>query len=348
RRAAPGAFVLPEEVPMAQVESKARATSDPDARKGALKRMKDENVEFVLLWFTDIEGHLKSFAVTPGEVEEALDDGMGFDGSSITGFNAIEESDMVAIPDPSTFQLMPAREGEMKMARMICDIVTPDGNPYAGDPRYVLRRALERMRAMGFDTFNVGPELEYFIFRDDTGTETLDEGGYFAMTTLDAASELRQQTVSALESMGIPIEYVHHEVGPSQHEIDMRFADALSMADHTLTYRLIVKEIAKKAGFHATFMPQPMFGENGSGLHAGLEGIERGYELPEPMETNLYHLTAEQRRERGIVSLPEMLGEAIDELSQSELTRKALGPHIFDRYVEIKRKEWDEYRVQLT
>jgi glutamine synthetase len=443
---------------MAQVESRARATSDPEARREALQRLQDENVDFLLLWFTDIEGHLKSFAVTPSEVEEALNDGMGFDGSSITGFNAIEESDMVAIPDPSTFQLMPAREGEMKMARMICDIVTPDGKPYEGDPRYVLRRALERMRSLGFDTFNVGPELEYFLFENDKGTETLDEGGYFAMTTLDAASGLRQETVHALESMGIPIEYVHHEVGPSQHEIDMRFAPALEMADHTVTYRLIVKEIAKKAGYHATFMPKPIFGENGSGmhthqslfsdgrnaffdgddkwhlsaagkafiagqlrhareiagifaqwvnsykrlvpgyeapvyvawsqrnrsaliriplykpgseqatraeircpdpacnpyltfaalLHAGLEGIEHGYELPEPMETNLYHLTPEQRRERGIVSLPETLGEAIDALAESELTRKALGPHIFDRYIELKRKEWDEYRVQLT
>jgi glutamine synthetase len=443
---------------MAQVESRARATSDPEARREALKRLQEENVDFLLLWFTDIEGHLKSFAVTPSEVEEALNDGMGFDGSSITGFNAIEESDMVAIPDPSTFQLMPAREGEMKMARMICDIVTPDGKPYEGDPRYVLRRALERMRSLGFDTFNVGPELEYFLFENDKGTETLDEGGYFAMTTLDAASGLRQETVHALESMGIPIEYVHHEVGPSQHEIDMRFAPALEMADHTVTYRLIVKEIAKKAGYHATFMPKPIFGENGSGmhthqslfsdgrnaffdgddkwhlsaagkafiagqlrhareiagifaqwvnsykrlvpgyeapvyvawsqrnrsaliriplykpgseqatraeircpdpacnpyltfavlLHAGLEGIEQGYELPEPMETNLYHLTSEQRRERGIVSLPETLGEAIDALAESELARKALGPHIFDRYIELKRKEWDDYRVQLT
>ena len=443
---------------MAQVESRARATSEVEDRKTVLKRIQDDGVEFLLLWFTDLEGHLKSFAVTPAEIEEALNDGMGFDGSSITGFNAIEESDMVAIPDPSTFQLMPWREGETRVARMICDVVTPDGEPYEGDPRFVLRRALERMRSMGFDTFNVGPELEYFLFRDDKGTETLDEGGYFAMTTMDAASELRQETVRALESMGIPIEYVHHEVGPSQHEIDMRFAPALEMGDHTMTYRLIVKEIAKKAGFHATFMPKPIFGENGSGmhthqslftdgrnaffdeedqwhlsdagkafiagqlrhareiaavfaqwvnsykrlvpgyeapvytawsqrnrsaliripvykpgseqatraeircpdpacnpyltfaalLHAGLEGIEQGYELPEPMETNLYHLTPEQRRERGITSLPETLGEAIDELSQSELARKALGKHIFERYIELKRKEWEEYRVQLT
>jgi glutamine synthetase len=443
---------------MAQVESANRATSEPKARKDVLKRINDEGIEFVLLWFTDIEGHLKSFAVTPSEIEGALDDGMGFDGSSITGFNAIEESDMVAIPDPETFQLMPWREGEAKVGRMICDVVTPDGAPYEGDPRYVLRRALDRMKSMGFDTFNVGPELEYFLFKDDKGTETLDEGGYFAMTTLDAASDLRQQTVRALEGVGIEIEYVHHEVGPSQHEIDMRYAPALKMADNTITYRLIVKEIAKKAGFHATFMPKPLFGENGSGmhthmslfnegrnsffdeadewhlsevgkafiagqlhhareisavfaqwvnsykrlvpgfeapvyvawsrrnrsalvriplykpgaeqatraelrcpdpacnpyltfatlLHAGLEGIEKGYELPSPMETNLYHLTPEQRTERGIVALPETLGEAVTELSKSDLARKALGAHVFDRYVELKRKEWDEYRVQLT
>src|SRR5690242_18119503 len=443
---------------MAQVESRTRATSKVEDRQQVLERVREEGVEFVLFWFTDIEGHLKSFAVTPAEMEDALDDGMGFDGSSITGFNAIEESDMVAIPDPGTFQLMPSQDGGAKVGRMICDVVTPDGKPYEGDPRHVLRRALERMESLGFDTFNVGPELEYFLFKSNEGTETLDEGGYFAMTTLDAATELRNDTIRALEAMGIPIEYSHHEVGPSQHEIDMRFAPALDMADYVLTYRLIVKEVAAKNGVYATFMPKPIFGENGSGmhthqslftagrnaffdgddkwhlsdvgkafiagqlrhareisavfaqwvnsykrlvpgyeapvyvawsqrnrsaliriplykpgaeqatraeircpdpacnpyltfaalLHAGLEGIEKGYELPDPMETNLYHLTAEQRQARGIVSLPETFGEAIDELSQSDLARKALGPHIFDRYVELKRAEWDEYRVQLT
>jgi glutamine synthetase len=439
---------------MAQVESKNRATSDPGARKDVLKQIQERGIEDLLLWFTDLEGHLKSFSITTGEAEGALDDGMGFDGSSITGFNAIEESDMVAIPDPETFRVLP----DGVSGRMICDIVTPDGDAYAGDPRFVLRRALARMESMGFDTFNVGPEAEYFLFKDEYGTQTLDEGGYFAQTTLDAATTIRRDTIRALEGMGIPVEYHHHEVGPSQHEIDIRFADALDMADYMLTYRLVVKEVAKQHGFHATFMPKPLFGENGSGMHthqslfkdgrnqffdaddkwhlsepgkafiagqlrhareisavfaqwvnsykrlvpgfeapvyvawsqrnrsaliriplykpgseqatraelrcpdpacnpyltfacllqAGLDGIEHGYELPEPMETNLYHLTAEQRRERGIVSLPETLGEAIDVMAQSELARKALGPHIFDRYIELKRKEWDEYRVQLT
>src|SRR5919205_4427091 len=252
---------------MATTDTRMRATSSVEERKRVLARVRDESVEFVLLWFTDIEGHLKSFAVTPGELEDALDDGMGFDGSSITGFNAIEESDMVAIPDPSTYQLMPWKEGETRVARMICDIVTPNGEPYEGDPRYVLRRALDRMESLGFDTFNIGPELEYFLFADNESTITLDEGGYFAMTALDAATELRNETIQALERMAIAIEYHHHEVAPSQHEIDMRYSNALDMADATITYRLVVKEVAAKNGVYATFMPKPLFGENGSGMH---------------------------------------------------------------------------------
>ena len=248
---------------MAYVESKNRATSDPETRKEVLAEIEARGIEDVLLWFTDLEGHLKSFSITTSEVEGALDDGMGFDGSSITGFNAIEESDMVAIPDPETFRVLP----DGQTGRMICDVVTPDGEPYDGDPRYVLRRALERMEAMGFDTFNVGPEAEYFLFKDEKGTETLDEGGYFAQTTMDAATAIRRDTIRALESMGIPVEYHHHEVGPSQHEIDIRFTNALDMADYMLTYRLVVKEVAKQHGFHATFMPKPLFGENGSGMH---------------------------------------------------------------------------------
>src|ERR687891_1254591 len=267
---------------MAMVESRHRATSDPEARRRVLEEMKAKNVEYVLFWFTDLEGHLKSFAITPAEMEEALNDGMGFDGSSITGFNAIEESDMVAIPDPSTFQLMPRpldEHGEplgSKVARLICDVVTPDGEPYEGDPRYILRQALARMQDLGFDAFNVGPELEYFVFEDDQGTATIDEGGYFAMTAQDAATEVRNDTIAALESVGIPIEYHHHEVGPSQHEIDMRYASALDMADHTVTYRLIVKEVAAWNGYYATFMPKPLFGENGSGMHTHMSLFKGG------------------------------------------------------------------------
>src|SRR5216683_6768056 len=258
---------------MAQVESKNRATSDPGARKDVLKEIKERGIDDVLLWFTDIEGHLKSFSITTSEVEGALDDGMGFDGSSVTGFNAIEESDMVAIPDPATFRVLP----DGLTGRMICDIVTPDGEPFGGDPRHVLRLALERMQAMGFDTFNVGPEAEYFLFKDEKGTETLDEGGYFAQTTMDAATGVRRDTIKALESMGIPVEYHHHEVGPSQHEIDIRYAPALDMADYTITYRLIVKEIAAKNNVYATFMPKPLFGENGSGMHTHMSLFTDGH-----------------------------------------------------------------------
>src|SRR5436309_6951527 len=170
---------------------------------------------------------------------------------------------MVATPDPETFRALP----DAPPARMICDVVTPDGEPYAGDPRYALRQALTRMESMGFDTFNVGPEAEYFLFKDSAGTETLDEGGYFAQTTMDAATGVRRDTIRALEGMGIPVEYHHHEVGPSQHEIDIRFTNALDMADFMITYRLVVKEVAKQHGYHATFMPKPLFGENGSGMH---------------------------------------------------------------------------------
>jgi Glutamine synthetase, catalytic domain/Glutamine synthetase, beta-Grasp domain len=261
---------------MGMIESRARATSDPEARREVLAKMEESNVEYVLFWFTDLEGHLKSFAITLAEMAGALDDGMGFDGSSITGFNAIEESDMVAMPDPATFRILPAAEGEPVVGRLICDIVKPDGEPYEGDPRQVLRRALERMTQMGFDTFNVGPELEYFLFKDSAGTERLDEGGYFAMTALDAATDLRYETIKALEAVGIPIEYHHHEVAPSQHEIDMRFAPALDMADFTMTYRLIVKEVAARHGVYATFMPKPLFGENGSGMHTHMSLFKDG------------------------------------------------------------------------
>src|SRR5258706_4725656 len=248
---------------MAYVERKNRETSEPAESKKVLAEIESRGIEDVLLWFTDLEGHLKSFSISISEVEGALDDGMGFDGSSITGFNAIEESDMVAIPDPSTFRVMT----DGLTGRMICDVVTPDGNPYDGDPRHVTRLALERLQSRGFDTFNVGPEAEYFLFKDEHGTETLDEGGYFAQTTLDAATTVRRDTIRALEQMGIPVEYHHHEVGPSQHEIDIRYTNAADMADFMLTYRLIVKEVAKQHGYHATFMPKPLFGEHGSGKH---------------------------------------------------------------------------------
>ena len=423
-----------------------------------LSRVESENVEFIRFWFTDIFGQLKSFAVGREELEDAFEQGMGFDGSSITGFNRIEESDMIAMPDASTFRILPWRGREHPVGRMFCDILTPDGEPYAGDPRFVMKRALGRAQEMGFDTYNLGPELEFFLFRDDKGTEVLDKGGYFDLTTLDVASDFRRDVVFTLRELGIPVEYTHHEVGPSQHEIDMRFADGLTMCDNTMTYRIAVKEVAHAHGYYATFMPKPLYGENGSGmhthqslfsdgknaffdaddqyflsdvaksfiagqlrharelsalfaplvnsykrlvlgyeapvytawsrrnrsalvrvplyhpgkeratraelrcpdpscnpyltfaamLHAGLEGVEQGYELPEPIEKNLYDLTPEEREERGVGQLPETLGEAIEEMARSEVVKRALGDHIFPRYVELKREEWNEYRVQLS
>jgi glutamine synthetase len=441
------------------------ATIDHTRTNGAgdpsevLARVEAENIEFVRFWFTDIFGALKSFAIGREELEDAFESGMGFDGSSITGFNRIEESDMIAMPDPSTFRLLPWRTGEThKVGRVFCDVLTPDGSPYEGDPRFVMKRALARAEEMGFDHYYLGPELEFFLFKDDQGTETLDRGGYFDLTTLDVASDFRRDVVFTLRELGIPVEYTHHEVGPSQHEIDMRFKDGLDMADGTMTYRIAVKEVAMKHGFYATFMPKPLFGENGSGMHthqslfrgdenaffdaddqyylsdvakafiagqlrharelaalfapsvnsykrlvpgyeapvyiawsrrnrsalvrvplyhpgkekatrmelrcpdpscnpyltfaallqAGLEGIERGYELPEPMERNLYDLSPEERDSLGIQQLPETLGEAVEEMAGSALVEKALGGHIFSRYIDLKREEWEEYRVQVT
>jgi glutamine synthetase len=231
-----------------------------------LKIVEDKQIKFVRFWFTDVLGFLKSFAVTPAELEGAFEEGMGFDGSSIDGFARIEESDMIAWPDPSTFVLLPWRSGAGGTARMFCDIKQPNGEPFDGDPRNVLRKVVARAAAMGY-TMNVGPELEFFYFRDNCGTEVLDRGGYFDLTTLDAGSDLRRDTINALQAMGIQVEYSHHEVAPSQHEIDLRYKDVVTMADQVMTYRLTVKEIAAAHGVYATFMPKPMFGVNGSGMH---------------------------------------------------------------------------------
>jgi glutamine synthetase len=231
-----------------------------------LRTVEERDIRFIRLWFTDVLGFLKSFAITPAELEAAFEEGMGFDGSAIEGFARLQESDMVARPDPSTFQILPWRPGEQGVARMFCDIMTPDGEAFAGDPRAVLRRTLARAQEMGF-TFYVGPELEYFYFANSGSTEPLDRGGYFDLTPLDIASDLRKRTVFYLESMGISVESVHHEVAPSQHEIVLRDTDALTMADNVMTARLAVKEVAQEAGLHATFMPKPIQGAFGSGMH---------------------------------------------------------------------------------
>ena len=232
-----------------------------------MKIVKDRNISFIQYWFTDVVGVLKSFAITPSELEEGMEEGMGFDGSSIEGFARIEESDMIAKPDPTTFRLVPWRGAEDRpVARLFCDILNPDGTSYAGDPRYVFKRLLNKIAEQGY-TFYLGPELEYFYFKDNTGTQILDKGGYFDSRPLDMASKLRRETIFALQELGIDVEYSHHEVAPSQHEIDLRYDEGLKMADQTMTYRLVVKEIAHQNGCYATFMPKPIFGENGSGMH---------------------------------------------------------------------------------
>ncbi|MBI5196698.1 MAG: type I glutamate--ammonia ligase [Nitrospirae bacterium] len=428
----------------------------PRDKKDVIEFVEKNNVKFVRLWFTDILGQLKSFAITSEELEGAFDEGMGFDGSSIKGFARIDESDMIAKPDPSTFQILPWRPKEKAVARMFCDVLNPDGTPYEGDPRYALRRNLQRLKEKGF-TLYLGPELEFFYFEDEKGTKVLDEGGYFDLTTLDAGSDLRRDTVLTLEELGIKVEYSHHEVAPSQHEIDLRYAEASTMADNVMTYRIVVKEVASKYGCFATFMPKPIFGQNGSGMHthqslfkgdrnaffdakdkyylsdiakkyiagllkhapeitavcnqwvnsykrlvpgyeapvyiawarrnrsalvrvplykpgketatrielrspdpscnpylafsvmlaAGLEGIEKNYELPEPVEKDIYHLTEEEKHQLGIKSLPGSLIEAIEIAEKSEVVRKALGEHIFNNFIESKKIEWDDYRIKI-
>ena len=433
------------------------AKTKSDAKEYILKKAKEQNVKFIRLWFTDILGMLKSFTITYDELETALADGMGFDGSSIEGYARIDESDMIAMPDPDTYQLIPWRPKEAAVARMFCDIMKPGGESFNGDPRFVLKRNLKKAADLGY-TYYVGPELEYFYFKDVHGTEVLDEGGYFDMTPLDAASDLRRDTVLTLEAMGIGVEYSHHEVASSQHEIDMRYTDALSMADNVMTYRLIVKQVAIEHGVYATFMPKPIFGINGSGMHvhqslfkgsknsffdprdkynlsdtakhyiagilrhapeitcvcnqwinsykrlvpgyeapvyltwarrnrsdlvrvpeykpgrenatriefrspdpacnpyltfsvmlaAGLEGIEKKYELPAPVEENVYEMSNEERNRRGIKTLPPDLFEALQLTKSSKLVKKALGDHVFEAFIKNKEIEWDMYRTQVT
>ncbi len=428
-----------------------------NTEKDVLRVVKEKNVSLIQFWFTDVLGILKSFAVTPSELEEGLTEGMGFDGSSIEGFARIEESDMIAKPDPSTFQFLPWRSMDKPVARMFCDILQPDGTPYEADPRYVLKRALKRASDKGY-LFYVGPELEYFYFENNEAPKTIDKGGYFDTRPLDMGGDLRRDTIFALQNMGIQIEYSHHEVAPSQHEIDMRFDEGLKMADKTMTLRLVVKEIARQHGVYATFMPKPIFGENGSGMHthqslfkgdrngfydpedefhlsqmakcyiagmirhareiavvtnqwinsykrlvpgyeapvyvswarhnrstmvrvpmykpgkekatriefrspdpacnpylafavmlaAGLKGIEDNYSLPDPVEEDIYGMDEAARERAGIDSLPGSLFEAIQEVEKSELVRETLGDHIFNKFIENKKIEWDCYRTHVS
>jgi len=431
--------------------------STSESKEYVLRMAKEQDVKFIRFWFTDILGNLKSVAITVEELEGALEEGIGFDGSSIEGFARIDESDMVAMPDPNTFVILPWRPTENRVARIFCDILQPGGQPFEGDPRYVLKRNLKRAADLGY-TFYVAPELEYFYFASPESTTVLDRGGYFDLTPLDAATDLRRETVLALEEMGIGVEASHHEVAPSQHEIDLRYTDALTMADSTMTYRLIVKEVALMHGVHASFMPKPLADQNGSGMHvhqslfrgernaffdandahylsaiaksyiagllrhareitlvtnqwvnsykrlvpgyeapvylswalrnrsdlirvpqykpgkeedtrieyrspdpaanpylvfavmlaAGLEGIEKQYPCPEPVEENVFLMGAEERQKRNIAHLPGSLFEAIELAEQSELLRRCLGDHLFEILLKNKLIEWSEYRRHVT
>jgi glutamine synthetase len=443
--------------------------------KSALEKIevaKEHNVRFVQLQFTDIIGAVKSVTIPLHQLAASVEHGTWFDGSSIEGFTRIAESDQYLKPDMDTFAEIPWQPGHGTLgagpmgsrgtARVICDVYTPNGEPFMGDPRFILKRQLERARQLGY-IWNAGPELEFFLFLRENGElKPLphDQAGYFDFST-DLAQEVRQDMVNALEAFGIRVEAAHHEVAPGQHEIDFEYADGLRTADNALTFKFTLKAIAQLHGLYATFMPKPIVGINGSGMHthqslysisdernafadsdskyglsdlaraymagilahargmsavlaplvnsykrlvpgyeaptyltwgrtnrsalirvpkvspgrsieatrievrcpdpssntylafatmlaAGLDGIEKGMELAEPVEESLYEMTAERIRDRGIRELPGTLGEAIDELEADEVIRDALGEHIFSRFVEAKRQEWDEYRTQVT
>ncbi len=429
---------------------------EPEAIEYVLKTAKENDVKFIRLWFTDILGNLKGVAITIGELEYALKVGMGFDGSSIEGFARIDESDLFALPDPTTFRILPWRPKQNAVARMFCDILTPEGKPFEGDPRHVLKRNLQRAAKMGF-VFYVGPELEYFYFKDSQCTIPADRGGYFDQDPQDLATNLRRETILTLEELGIPVESSHHEGADGQHEIDLRHTDALTMADTIMTSRLVIKEMAMQHGVYATFMPKPIASVNGSGMHinmslfrgnknaffdardpyklskigrlfiagltrharaltlvtnqwvnsykrlvpgyeapvyvswasvnrsdlmripayrgkeesvrieyrspdpacnpyltlsvmlaAGLEGIQKEYDVPEPVEANVFAMTDDERAKRGIETLPGSLWEAIQTAENSKLLRHALGDHVFESFIRNKKIEWDEYRSHVS
>jgi glutamine synthetase len=258
-------------------------------KEDVLKLVKQKKIRHIQIWFTDILGFLKCFTITDEELPDSLDHGKGFDGSSITGYAEAEESDIVAKPDPSTFQLLPWEPEETLVGRMFCDILTPEGKPYPGDPRYILKQNVQKAKDLGYN-FYVGPELEYFYFKERTRPEIVDEGSYFDVIPNDLANSLRKKTVDILRQMNIPVEMSHHEVSTSQHEIDLRFSDALTMADAAVTYKMAVKEVAQKENIHATFMPKPILKVNGSGMHVH-QSLFKGSKNAFFDEKDKYHLS---------------------------------------------------------
>lgn len=428
------------------------------SREDIIKLVEEEDVEFIRLQFTDLFGNLKNVAITAGQLEKALDNDCMFDGSSIAGFADVEESDMYLHPDYSTLEIFPWRPQQGKVARLICDVYRPGGTPFAGDPRCVLKRAIQEAEDMGF-TFRVGAECEFFLFHlDDNGmptTLTHEKAGYFDVGPVDFGENARRDMVLTLEDMGFVVEASHHDVAPAQHEISFRYDEALATADNIMTFRLAVRTIAKRHGLHATFMPKPKYGVNGSGMHinmsltkdgknvfadekdthglsrdayaflggimehmrgmtavtnpivnsykrlvpgfeapayiawsatnrspliripaakgdavrmelrspdpaanpylalavvlrAGLDGIRRQMVPPESVDCNIFHLSGQERRKRKIEELPGTLIEAVACMEKDAFMRETLGEHIFEKYIELKKEEWNRYRSQIT
>ena len=428
--------------------------------KQYLTKLEKDNVDFLQLQFTDIVGFVKTLTVPKNRFESALEEGVVFDGSSVAGYAQIEESDMRAVPDLSSYTVLPEKGKNYRTARFICQIHTPDGERFPGDPRYVLEKQLEKLHKNGMD-FYVGPEFEFFIFkRDSNGNPTntpSDYGGYFDNTPLDTASEIRQDILKTLYDLGYHPEAAHHEVAYGQHEIDLRYAQALVMADRVAMLKNIIKNAAQNHGLYATFMPKPVNGVNGSGMHVhqsimspgekenlfyekkakygiselgmhymagvlkninqgsailaswvnsykrlipgyeapvyiswanknrsalirvpagegmrkrmelrcsdsagnpylqfavilgmGLEGVTHKLEAPEPVEKDIFHMTAQEREESGIMSMPESLGEALHHFRNSKLMKEILGEHIFVNFITVKQKEWDAFRSYVT
>jgi len=426
-------------------------------REDVLRLIDEAGIRYIRLCFTDILGKIKGMSITRTEIEQVLDEGQGFDGSSVEGFARIEESDLMAVPDPLTFRIIPWEISGEKVAMMFCDVTHPDGKPYEGDPRWVLKRNLARLLDKGW-TYYVGPEIEYFYFANDEEPNVLDHDGYFDYGSVDIGAEVRKAAVTALEAIDIPVECSHHEVAPSQHEIDLKYQEALVMADFAQVYRFIIKQVALQNDIYATFMPKPIYDINGSGMHchvslfkgeknlffddtdeynlsslarqftagilkhikeitlvlnqwvnsykrlvpgyeapvyiswgrrnrssmvrvpmyrpgkeqatrvelrspdpatnpylafacilaAGMKGVENAYELPEPIEENIYNMSEEKKAGLNIDTLPNSLENAVKELEDSELAREALGDHVFDKLIENKKIEWDRYRMHVS
>ena len=428
------------------------------SKKDIMELVKDEDVEFIRLQFTDMFGSLKNVAITASQLEKALNNECMFDGSSIEGFVRIEESDMYLHPDLSTMEIFPWRPQQGKVARLICDVYRPNGMPFEGDPRYILKRAIKEAEDLGY-TFEVGPECEFFLFHTDENgmptTLTHEKAGYFDLGPLDLGENARRDMVLTLEDMGFIVEASHHEVAPAQHEIDFQYDEALATADNIMTFKLAIKTIAKRHGLHATFMPKPKFGVNGSGMHinmslskdgknifndpedelglsrtayyfiggimkhmkgmtaitnplvnsykrlvpgyeapvyiawsstnrspliripasrgagtrielrcpdpsanpylalavclrAGLDGIVNQIEPPASVDLNIFALSEEEKKKLGIEAIPGTLIQAVNELEKDELIRDVLGRHVSTKYIEAKKKEWENYASQVT